>query len=89
MKKVVGVLLVLASLGWISKQCSGSSDSGSSVSGDSESSVSDSSTGGYPKACKAACGYEITGSTYDCDGYHCLCVPGEDGESTFEKARKL
>ena len=47
-----------------------------------------SSTGGYPKACKAGCGYEITSSTYDCDGYHCTCVPGKNGESTYNKARR-
>ena len=43
---------------------------------------------GYPKSCKAGCGYEITSSEYDCDGYHCTCVPGEDGESTYDKARR-
>lgn len=51
-----------------------------------------SSSGGsfsnYPKACKAGCGYEITSSTYDCDGYHCTCVPGKDGESAYDKARR-
>lgn len=41
----------------------------------------------YPKACKAGCGYEITSSTYDCEGYHCTCVPNKDGDSFYDKAR--
>ena len=47
------------------------------------------SSGSYPKECKAGCGYDITSSTYDCDGYHCMCKPGEDGESTRDKARRF
>ena len=47
-----------------------------------------SSSYAYPKACKAGCGYEITSSTYDCDGYHCTCVPNKNGESFYDRARK-
>ena len=42
----------------------------------------------YPKSCKGGCGYEITSSTNDCNGYHCTCVPGKDGESMYDKARR-
>lgn len=42
----------------------------------------------YPKNCNAGCGYKITSSTYDCDGYHCTCVPGKDGESSYSKAKR-
>lgn len=43
---------------------------------------------GYPKSCKAGCGYQITSSEYDCDGYHCTCVPGVDGETTYDRAKR-
>lgn len=43
---------------------------------------------GYPKSCKAGCGHQITSSQYDCEGYHCTCVPGKDGESIYNKSRR-
>lgn len=46
------------------------------------------SSSSYPKSCKAGCGYEITSSRYDNDGYHYTCTPGKDGESAYDKARR-
>lgn len=43
----------------------------------------------YPRQCKADCGHPITSSRYDNNGYHFTCTPGRDGESIYDKARKL
>lgn len=74
---------LLCFIGWGIQYCGGSKNSSNNNSPSSGSS----SITSYPKKCKAECGYPITSSTYDNDGYHMACKPGQDGKSMMDKLK--
>jgi len=43
---------------------------------------------GYPKACKGTCGETIKRKKDDYNGYHVVCKPGKNGESTLDRASR-